>query len=269
MRRYLTANHSIPALLALAIAAPGAFAHDTYLLTDRFTTPSPMALFLTSAAKFPAMESGPKKARIASMNISGPDATATVEAVEETATALRFALKASQPGAYVIGVTTPMRDIDLKPEEVEEYFAEIEAPASLRAAYDALPQPRLWKETYSKFVKSVVCVEACADYGALSTALGHDFEFVSAPGNGGAALGRFMIMRSGRAAAGQAVAISSANGNRVVVHAGEDGGFELPQALSGVILLSAVVIDPPTTPGARFTSAFATLTLDLGMKAGH
>jgi len=59
------------ALAALAFVEP-ARAHDTYLLPAKFVAASPVAISLTSAAKFPALEYGPKKARIAKTSVDGP-----------------------------------------------------------------------------------------------------------------------------------------------------------------------------------------------------
>ena len=240
-----------------------AFAHDTVLLPEIFVGSSPVALSLTSAEKFPALEYGPKASRISNTKIVGPDASARIKVVAESETALKLALNANRNGTYVVGVELAPHDIELSPDKVAEYFAEIDAPASLRAAYDALPQPRVWRETYTKHAKAVVCVARCESPEVLTRALGLRLEFtLLIPNDPRPGQPKAILWRDGKTLPRTAVAITRADGTRSLEHTDADGAIALPTDGKGPMLLSAVIVDAPEKPGEKFVSDFATLTLD-------
>ncbi len=250
------------AAAAALILAGSASAHDTYLLPENFTSPAPVAISLTSAEKFPTLGYGIKKARVAKVRVDGPDAAASLKPLAETATALKLSLKAKKPGTYVASVELPAHDIDLTPDQVAEYFAEIDAPPSLRAAYDALPEPRHWKESYTKYAKTVVCVASCTPPVVLARPMGLKVEFVAVAESLGTDKPKFRLLNAGAPLRDAAVAVFRHDGARTVQHTDQDGAVALPPGLTGPVLLSAVIIAAPKNAGARFTSDFATLTFD-------
>ena len=123
-----------PALLLSLLLLP-AFrlsAHDTWLQS---TTPSVLpgeavVLQLTSGNGFKGVESGPQPDRVIKSN-------------------LRIA---------GFAVELKPRDLELKPELIEEYFEEIHAGASLRAEWEKVPVPRRWRERYIKSATTFVRV---------------------------------------------------------------------------------------------------------------
>jgi hypothetical protein len=254
----------LPALTFVfaACAFGAAQAHDTYMLPPKFVSASPVLLPLTSVEKFPNIEYGPKKSRIAKTGVDGPDASAKISVASESKTALNLQLKARKPGTYVAAVALSPHDIDLSPDQVAHYFKEIDAPPDLRAAYEAMPEPRRWKETYTKYAKTVVCVDACATLDALARPLGHKLEFVAVAETLGDPRPKFRLLGGGAGLRGAAVGVFRRDGARTVLQTDERGDVALPAGLSGPVLLAAVVIAAPAKKGGRFTSDFATLTFD-------
>lgn len=251
------------AALALVFSMPfgAATAHDTYLFSDRPVGASPLTLGLTSAHVFPGRETGPKAARVARFMALGPDAGASLSVSTECKDKLGLKLEATKSGTYVAAVALHPREIDLKPEEVAEYLAEIEAPDAIRQHYDAQGQPRLWTEVYTKHSKALVCVAPCSGPDVMAQATGLKAEFIlardAAPGTV-----RFELKRAGKPVPSQSVALTNQSGDRSMFKTDRAGMLSVPVSmLAQPVLLSAVLLDLPTGPGKPYTSDFVTLTL--------
>ncbi len=168
--------------------------------------------------KFPALEYGPKEKRVSKTGVSGPDSQATFKVFAETKTALQFRLEARKAGTYVATVELSPHDIDLTPDKVAEYFAEIDAPKSLRDTYAAMPEPRQWRETYTKHAKTVVCVVSCSTANELVCATGAKAEFVAVAESLGSDRPKFRLLAAGAPLANAAVAVLQADGARTLSH---------------------------------------------------
>lgn len=241
--------------LSCAFALP-ASAHDTFLWPSAFAAApgENVSLALSSTAAFPDLDYGPSADRIAQASDGlvlrgrGPDA-------------LRFAFAPRLAGVQVLGVAFSPLDIDVGPEEISHYFAEIGVSAAARAAYEALPAPRAMPETYTKYVKTILCAAPCQRLDAeAGRPLGHALEFIAFVDRGGVSLRRFQLLAHGAPAADQHVALTTLDRRRIEMRADAEGRIELPADVHGPALLSAVILRPPAAPGARFTSDFATLT---------
>ena len=246
-------------LLALAIT-DGACAHDSYFLPRSFVSQGPsIDLPFTSAEAFPALEYGPKKERVASTSARGADRDVRLSVVGERRDALNLRLTARKSGLYVAAISLAPHPITLSPEKVEEYLAEIGADRDTREAYDALPAPRVWRELYTKYAKTLVCIGTCAGRRAARDPLGFALEFVVAekPGCAGRA---FQLLSKGRAAAGRSVSVATGKDRRLL-RTDASGTICLPPGIAGPTLLSAVIIR--INRGKPFTSDFATMTFDM------
>ncbi|MEO5721064.1 MAG: DUF4198 domain-containing protein, partial [Chthoniobacterales bacterium] len=140
---------------------PSAQAHDTWLIPERFNAApkSSVRLDLTSGMAFPALETGPKKARVQSANCRLAGETFKINAITEGPKSLRFATEVAQPGVATFWVEFPPKEVELKPEQVHEYLEEIGAPPALLEEW-AQMKPQRWREAYSKHQKTFVRVGA-------------------------------------------------------------------------------------------------------------
>jgi hypothetical protein len=147
------------------------------------------------------------------------------------------------------------RPIALSPAKVDEYLAEIEATAAVRAAYAALPVPRAWNELYTKHAKALVCVAPCRDAAAALAPAGQALEFVA----GDTGLQRFVLLAAGKPLAGQPVQLVDPAGKVVRVRTDAAGAVSVAATTRQPWLLATTILRPPATTGAPFTSDFAML----------
>lgn len=240
-----------------------ASAHDTYILPKQFRSAEfSLDLPLTSAETFPALEFGPKRARISSMLVRGTSGSSDLTVVQEGAKALLLRLTAAREGFYAVGVAFSPHPIALTSAQVSEYFAEIGASDAIRQAYAALPAESIWKEVYTKYSKAFVCIRTCDGEASLSKPLGLDLEFVRAKQQSADGTITFQLLRRGTPVTNQPVAVKDSVMPRRLVTTNAQGMIHLSGLADGPVLLSAVMIDTPAKPGAPFISAFATLTFD-------
>lgn len=240
--------------LALCAAAP-AVAHETSLYPTEFyaETDQPLTVYLSSMETFPVFQTGPLPERVARAKAWADNRPATLVVGAHKPEALAFTFTSHRAGVAILGVTLHPRDIDLEPGKVAEYFAEIDPPAATRAA---LASGATLHETYTKYAKTIVCVAACTEINDVTRVLGDALEFVPEP-----SLPHFRLIARGAAAAGVAVTVWTTSGHSVV-RTDTAGRFSIPADTHGRAMVSATILRPPATPGARFTSDFATLTFD-------
>jgi hypothetical protein len=190
------------------------------------------------------------------LTVSGPDTAATLTVTDRTETALRFHLSVGKAGSYLASVVLAPRELELSPDKVAEYLAEIGAGDEIRQLYYAQPEPRQWRETYTKYAKTVVCSLACGNRSAMERPLRLPMEFVADAGGAG----RFTLLANGRPVARHPVAITAENGHRRLVMTDISGRIRIGRGDEGAVLLSTVMLRPRPNGGANFTSDFATLT---------
>src|SRR6266487_3558027 len=136
----------------LLLFATSGFAHDTWIVPDRFTAKRGVTITLdmTSGMGFPALEYAIKPDRVgrAFARVGGRTTTLTPRSAAHS---LRFALTPSGEGVATMAV-------DLAPEQVKKYLEEIGADASIRQAWTEQPEPKKWHEEYTKHAKTFVRV---------------------------------------------------------------------------------------------------------------
>lgn len=255
----MTARLAMTAFALALLGSVAAVAHDTYIVPDAFAPASlDLKLSLTSAEDFPKLDYGPDAARVSALVVHGPDHAASLKIAGHTDKALQLGLSARVPGTYLALVVLAPRDIELTPPKVDEYLTEIGASDAIRTLYAAQPQPRRWLETYTKYAKTIVCLQTCAGHSVARQPLGAVLEFVEAPQGAHT----FRLLYKGEPLAGQPVAVTDGHGSHL---ARTDAGGDLSiEAARGPVLLSTVRLMPRPGGKADFTSDFATLTFDPG-----
>jgi uncharacterized GH25 family protein len=148
------------------LLAISAFAHDTWLIPDRFQiAPGETGtLDLTSGMEFPKLEVGPKRERIQAVICRLAGRTFELKDFDERPKSLHIKAVFPDSGVAALWVTSPTKEIELKPEQVQEYLDEIDAPASARKQWAETKEPKRWRESYRKHAKTFVRVgDAKAD----------------------------------------------------------------------------------------------------------
>jgi len=243
-------------LVVLALLTAPAAAHETFLAAAGTGAPGkPLALRLSSTARYPVFETAIKPPRIARKSAVIGAKTQLLEVGTLAPTWLNLTTTPDRAGVLRVAIDLGPKPIALTPAKVDEYFTEIDPGPAVRAAYVALPVPRAWTELYTKHAKALVCIAPCRDAAAATTPAGQALEFVAAD----AALLRFVLLAAGKPLAAQPVQLVDPAGLVVRLKTDVSGAVMVPAATRQPWLLATTVLRPPETPGAPFTSDFATL----------
>lgn len=248
---------AILAVLGWAVAT-AAMAHDTFIVPPATVTAGqPIVVQITSSSFFPEPETRIRVERMAHVDAraDGQPLTWTAAADDVAMTFTTSPAPSADRGA-VISVSLAPWDIDVAADEIDHYMDEIGAPAGVRTAVAAsVATNGTLRETYTKHLKTIVCAAACAD----NTEPGTDtFEFVADPD----APRVFTLFLRGQPTPNHPAFVVTEQGGRVALTTDADGRITLPEDLTGLVYLNAVMLSPPATPDARFTSQWASLTFD-------
>ena len=251
------------AAILLAAAPATAFAHDSFLApTGPLAAGRPIQLLLGSG-DFPGLESGIGPDRVAQIRARAAE-TPLRPTLSAGPSALHVSLDwagtpAPHQNGVVVAVDLLAREIEVGPEEIDHYMDEIGAPADIAAAARAaVTRDGVLRETYTKHLKLMACIAAC-DGLAPARPFGSTLEFVAFDE-------AWQLLENGEPRAAQAVFVTTAAQGRQKLTTDRLGRVLLPTGLTGPILLSAVVLTPPTEPDGRFTSEWAVLTLDASVR---
>lgn len=251
------------AALAVALIGTSASAHQTFLLPDQFVSKEgePLNVALTSALSFPNLEHGPKQDRIAFAYAAIEGSRTEELRYVEKDTLLEISFTPVRSGFAVVGASSKPRAGDIAAEEVDAYLEEIEADEAARRAFADLPGTPQLSRSYSKHAKTFVCVESCpASRTPLFASIGQKLEFVAS--DAGARFYRLLL--DGEPLGSHTVTVVSFAGAAMKAKTDEQGVVAIDGSMKGVIMLSAVRLALPATPGGIYHSDYATLTVDLG-----
>ncbi len=257
-------------ILAAALGATVARAHDTWLEPERFaaTPGATLGFSLTSAAEFGPLESAvkPWRVRRALMRLGG-ETTFLGEGVTGEK-ALAFKTTLPRPGVAVVWLELKPRTLELTAEKVEEYFREIHASDELRAQWTALPEPKKWRETYVKHVKTFVRVgEPVATERAWAEPVGAALEIVPERDPTKLKLGDELpvrVLRSGVAVENFMVAFVASGGLREhVIVTGPDGRAKMKLDLAGEWMVHGTDLRRSTEPDLEWESDFVTMVVSV------
>ncbi len=246
-----------------------AIPHDTWLLPDRFQV-SPgqrVTLDLTSGMAFPELETGPKRERVESAQCRLAGRTFDISDISAGPKSLRFKTEVHDSGVASFWVKLPPKSIELKPDQVEEYLEEIDAPSPIRKAWTEM-EPKRWRELYSKHQKTFVRVgEAPPADRSWTEPAGIALEIV--PEKDPTALREgdefpVRVLKNGAPFAGfalNAVAGGATKGETRTTDAAGRAVFKLDKA--GPWLLRGTDVRKLEKPEADWESDFTTLTVEV------
>src|SRR5688572_30345402 len=149
---------------ALTALATPALAHDTWLAaTARVEPRSLLRMELSSGGAFPDLERpiAPDRLAASACRVGGKDVAMGIGPRWQYALRLRAWM--AEPGIATCRVALGPRTLDLAPDEVAHYLEEIGATATVGPLWAGTPEPRRWRETYTKHAKAVVRVGDTTD----------------------------------------------------------------------------------------------------------
>jgi len=267
----------VPAALAVALwlglAGSVALAHDTWLLpaAAQAKPGGSLALAMTSGMAFPQEESPIRPDRIARSGVRLAGRELPLGGLKEGEKALALVAELGRPGVATFWLDLHPRTLDLTAEDVEHYLEEIGAPPAVRARWQAAPEPRRWRESYSKHVKTFVRVGAAADDRSWAEPVGSALELVPERDPTALLAGDELVMRllrNGAPAAGVTVGLLRAGDAKSVDRAtGDDGRVTFTVAAAGWYLLRSTDLRPASGADLDWESDFATMTFEVGAAA--
>lgn len=261
--------------LALLIAAglcgallATAFAHDTWLVPDKFKVApkTTVTLDLTSGMEFPKLDVGPKPERVESAKCRLAGRTVDVTDRSAAANSLQLKAELAEPGVATLWVKLPPKALELKPEEVEHYLEEVSPPEELRKQWAEM-NPKRWRELYAKHQKTFVRVGQPQSDTSWREPVGTFLEIVPEKDPTAVKAGDefpVRVLKDGAPLAGfslNAVAANQTKGETGQTDA--DGRVTFRLAKAGAWLLRGTDIRKSTKPDSDWESHFVTLTLEV------
>jgi uncharacterized GH25 family protein len=277
MMRRLRSGSLPNGLMVAAVALAGmvgpasspAQAHDTWLLPAqaRVDPGASVMLGMTSGMDFPQDESAIDADRVdrSGVRVGGSDGDFSRRDAGEHS--LRLAVELPRAGVATAWIDLKPRTIDLTPGDVAHYLDEIGAPPAVLARWQAMPEPRRWRESYRKHVKTFVRVGDGAGDRSWAEPVGSALELVPEVDPTALRTGNTLnvrLLRDGAPAAGLTVAVVRA-GDSTAVHrqTGADGRASFPLEREGWYLVRSTDVRPATAKDLDWESDFATLTLEV------
>ncbi len=251
--------------VACALAATTATAHDTWFAVVPDANAPAALLALGTGDRFPVQEYTLTMAQLHSSGCrtdSGDTVPLAFERDSDTALLLRA--PAAAGGSSCWAQSVPF-ELELAADKIALYLTEIQAPPAVHEAWAALHARGLpWKERYTKHARIVLGAPGAAS--AREAPLGMDV-VLDGPGSEVLRVGDevgFVVLRDGRALAGQAVELHGDRSALGFWRRTDDAGrvrFKLPLAGRWVLRGTDLRLSPedPDT----WQSRFVTLAFDV------
>lgn len=255
------------ALLELSSALP-ALAHDTWLLARPSTVQpgTPVVLELTSGMAFPQPETAIKPERLERTGMRLGGATSALGNRRSAARFLQLEATPAKPGIATLWVELGQKSIDLAPGEVKEYLDEIGAPGAVRARWARMPEPRRWRELYSKHAKAFARVGRPEGDRSWAEPVGMGLEIVPEKDPTALRPGDELPVRvllHGKPMASFTVGLVRQGEQGTLKTTDVQGRVAFPIGKSGRWLLRATDLRPSSKPEADWESDFTTLTFEV------
>jgi hypothetical protein len=257
-----------------ALAVQPANAHETWLTsTQKTVVPGKELSFdMTSGEHFPSPGTSIARERIdvARCRQGNKD----FELLDGRRDARSLRLNATPPGRGGVSCWVRLlpRTLDLDISKVQGYLDEIDAPASVRGAWAASPEPRRWNEVYAKNAEIVVpqkSADARSPKPAPPPAQPASLNLAFLPGSDlstGDVRGALEVtlVRDGKPLPDISVALSG-NGQGAPLRQRSDaqGRVSFPAPAAGRWMLSATDLRVVDVAQGRWESQFATLVFEV------
>ena len=155
--------------------------------------------------------------------------------------------------------------IELTPKQVAEYLDEIGADAELRHLWAAAPEPKRWREIYTKHAKSFVLVETPDDSWKAPMELALEFVPLADPTSlrAGGKL-PIRLVESGKPLANFAVGVvHETDADARILKTDDQGRVDVPLPKSGRYMMRATHLRQAQRTDADWISDFTTVTVNV------
>lgn len=244
------------ALVASAVIATAASAHDFFLLPTQFRTAGtgPIHVQATVGSSFPKPEAAvpaDRAERVTAYGAGNPQ----VSVGTATKEALGLHVSGARPGLLAVGVTSKPRDVDYAEDRIPLILGEYRVLPQAAAAVGALPRPRTWQVVSRRFAKTFLCVRTCSNRAAAGQSFGADLEFLGRRGSAS----HYVLLANGKPLLNYPVDLVGADGKRAHLSTDARGEIRIPARARGTMMLFAAKLEPPAGAG-RFTLDLTSLT---------
>jgi uncharacterized GH25 family protein len=260
---------SVASSLIVALASC-AFAHDTWLIPDRFVVErdSVVNLDLTSGMAFPALDTSIKPERIdrALCRLAGH--SFELKEYSAASKSLLFKARLSESGIATMWVELKPKSLVLTTKLVNEYLDEIGASELIRQQWAKAKRPRRWREVYTKHSKTFVRVGEPQSDRSWAEPVGMRLEIVPEKDPTALRVGEELavrVLKNGAPLPGFSVGIVSTNdakGNIRKTDAEGRATFRLDRG--GRWLVRVTELRKSTQAGIDWESDSTTLTFQVG-----
>ena len=250
--------------VAVSFFAVSLFAHETWLAPNQGSVPPglPVRIDMSSGGGFPIMETAIEPSRLARFGVRLGE-----EILKPTyiggPRSLKFNLTPpkEKEGLATAFVSLKPRKLTLTPDKVAEYLAEINQPALLES-WKARPEPRTWREEYTKHAKAFFRVGK-KDDDSWKTPVGLGLEIVPLNDPTGANPAEdfiVQVLRNGQPLPGLTLTtLIDPRTPRVFVVTDAEGKAALKLNRAGRWLVEGTDLRETTKPGLDFESDFTTM----------
>jgi uncharacterized GH25 family protein len=256
-------------LLAWLLATVDAPAHDTWLLPEAFLVKpyETIGLALTSGMSFPETDHAIRPDRLEKAGLRLAGKVSEIKDRKAQDKALRLAAPADSAGVAALWVALKPRPIELTAKQVDEYLDEIHAPKDIRETWQKMPEPRRWREVYTKHAKTFVRIGEVGGDHSWDRPVGLFLEIVPETDPLALKVGdelKVRVLKDGKPLASLPLVLevekSKATPMRVTDAEGR-AAFRLEQP--GLALLRGTELWAVKRPDADWESHFTTLTLQI------
>jgi uncharacterized GH25 family protein len=262
----------LPGVLALAITLPSipANAHETWLAARQHTVSvnQTITFDMTSGERFPQPGSAIARERIELAACRQTIAIPELKPGTKLAKTLMLSARPTEQAGLNCWVKLAPRKLDLAVDKVQEYLDDIDAPASVRAAWANSPEPKKWIEVYTKNAQVIVPVKGHAKAASLPAApVGLNLEFVpSADLSRGQVPGPFEVslLRDGKPLEGISVSLwDTGKGEPLRQRSDAQGKVTFARLKPGRWMLSATDLRLVNASQSTWESQFGTLVFEI------
>lgn len=247
------------AVLILAVAPASAASPDIFIApTGALTHGAPVLLRLGSG-DFPTLDHGVRPGQVAQVRAraAGTPLSATLPANAASPTVRLDWPETTPPhqNGMVVAVDLGPAPIEIEADQIDAWLDEIgAAPAVIATVRAVVAREGRLRVTETRHLKLMSCIAAC-DGLEPERPSGSRLEFVASDE-------AWRLLEDGQPRIAHAVFVNTAAQGSRRLTTDRQGRVLLPADTTGPVLLSAIVLTPPTTPGGRFTIEQAALTID-------
>lgn len=252
------------AVAVLSLVALPALAHDTWIMpVDFLIAPGQPVSARMSAGDGLKPDAPPRRERLVSVDLVDAVGRKTHSTWSARDKHVDLAFPAPAAGVSCMAVTTMDREIEIKPDVVDAYLAEIHpGPQVLQAWATQRAKGQVWKERYAKDAKTYLRTgDGAAGWPQLQS-LGQTLEIIPAQDPTRLKKGSTLaveLRHNGRPLPDVALRLYAGDAVERIARTDAQGKASFDLLRPGPHLIATTMLNLPAAPGGMWTSRFATM----------